>query len=186
MENASKALLISAGVLIAVMLLFLINHLFKSASSVTESYDSTMQVAEITKFNSNFTKYLDAGVSYDGTTDISVRQSATIYDVISVANFAHDYNSKVVEDPDTSEDLSTVRVDLLKSDGTLGIADLQRTNMQAKYNELLSKCYYTSYDNPNANSIVTFKIKIIKENEAGRIHHVSFQPITPAVDTFIY
>lgn len=185
MENASKALLISAGTLIAVMLLFLVNQLFHSASNVAETYDSTMQVADITKFNTNFTKYLDAGVGFDGPTNTVARQSATIYDVISVANFAYDFNSKAVEDPDTSEDLATVRVDLLKSDGTMGIKDLQRSYNHEKYNYLLSNCYYMSNEHPNANAVVTYKINIVKQNGAGKIHHVTFTPTNAVVDRFI-
>lgn len=190
MENASKALLISAGTLIAVMLLVLLNHLFGSASTVTKTYDDTMKTSEITKFNANFTKYQDPGINYDSTTGKADRQSATIYDVISIANFAYDYNSKVVDKPDENLDDKNVdpvivRVDLLKSDGTIGIKNLQRSNMHEKYNSLLSNCYYTSNISPNANSIVTFTIKIESQNEAGRINHVTFTPDTPAVDAYI-
>ena len=55
MENASKALLIGAGTLIAILILAIATGLFRAASGVAKTYDQTMQSTEITKFNTNFT-----------------------------------------------------------------------------------------------------------------------------------
>ena len=42
MENASKALLMAGGVLIAILVLSLATRLFKSAYSVSKTYDDQM------------------------------------------------------------------------------------------------------------------------------------------------
>ncbi len=60
MENASKALLIGAGVLLAILILNVATRMFHSASEVTETYDNQMQSTETRGFNANFTKYYGA------------------------------------------------------------------------------------------------------------------------------
>lgn len=74
MENASKALLIAAGVLIGVLLLSLMITLFVSASSISKTYDETKNAEAIQQFNANFTKYLE--------------QNLTIHQVVTICNFA--------------------------------------------------------------------------------------------------
>lgn len=170
MENASKALLIGAGVLIAVMIISLATTLFRSASGVAKTYDQTMQSTEVTQFNTNFTKYLDAGVQDENGT--TTRESANIYDVISVANFAKNYNQQVVEDPETSDDPIVVKVDLASKDGTK-LQNVQNLSMKAQ-NHLVDKCYYKNNDEPNAYSTISFKISIDGTNATGRINHVTF------------
>lgn len=169
MENASKALLIGAGVLIAVMIISLATTLFRSASGVAKTYDQTMQSTEVTKFNTNFTKYLDSGVQdQNGTT---TRESANIYDVISVANFSKNYNQQVVEDPE-SDDPIVVKVDLASKDGTK-LPNVQNLSMKAQ-NYLVDTCYYKDNNEPNAYSTISFKISIDGTNTTGRINHVTF------------
>ena len=75
MENASKALLISGGILIAMLVISIGVYLFATYSDVGSSYEQRMQITEIQKFNSNFTKF-------EGRTDIP------IHEIITIANFA--------------------------------------------------------------------------------------------------
>lgn len=74
MENASKALLIAAGVLVGVLLLSLMVTLFVSASSLSKTYDENKNAEAIQQFNANFTKYLG--------------QDLTIHQVVTICNFA--------------------------------------------------------------------------------------------------
>lgn len=57
MENASQALFMAAGVLIAIMVISIGVYLFSSASRIAESYETTMSATEIQKFNNQFEKY---------------------------------------------------------------------------------------------------------------------------------
>ena len=81
MENASKALLMAAGVLIGVLILSLIVTLFASAGSLSNEYEKTKKAEAIQQFNVNFTKYLG--------------QELTIHQVVTICNFAK--NNKVQE-----------------------------------------------------------------------------------------
>lgn len=74
MENASKALLMAAGILIGVLLLALLVTLFSSARSLSNQYEATKKSEAIQQFNVNFTKYLG--------------QELTIHQVVTICNFA--------------------------------------------------------------------------------------------------
>ena len=58
MENASKALLMAAGVLIGILILTLMVTLFLSAREVSSRHDQVKKTEEVEQFNANFTKYV--------------------------------------------------------------------------------------------------------------------------------
>lgn len=182
MENASKALLMGASILIAVLILGVATRFFNSASSVTKQYDQTMEATQVSTFNSNFTKFAGAVVN-DSNSEL--QQYATIYDVISTANFAYNYNSQMSLEPEnTSADPALVRVDLMTSNGSRIIENLQ--NKSHIFNRLIQECHYINITYPNAKNIVTYRIEIKSNDASGKINHVVFKPIVSSVDTFIH
>ena len=82
MENASKALLIAGGVLIAILIITLGITLFTNTSSVSKTYDASKYSEEVNTFNNNFTKYIG--------------QDLTIHEVVTIRNFAENNNIKHV------------------------------------------------------------------------------------------
>ena len=74
MENASKALLMAAGILIGVLILTLIVTLFVSSKQLSDEYETTKQSEKIQQFNVNFTKYIG--------------QELTIHQVVNICNYA--------------------------------------------------------------------------------------------------
>ena len=79
MENASKALIMAAGVLIGVLILSLAVVLFTNFGATSQGVYTQMEERQLTQYNAQFTVY-------SGRTDI------TIYDIISVANLAKENN----------------------------------------------------------------------------------------------
>ena len=77
MENASKALLMAAGVLVGILILTLMITLFATSSSLSKSYDNAKHEEAVQQFNANFTKY--------------VGEDITIHDVVTITNFANKY-----------------------------------------------------------------------------------------------
>ena len=57
MENASKALLMGAGTLLAILIIFIAVRIFSSASDVTEAYQTKEVSSEVATFNTNFTRF---------------------------------------------------------------------------------------------------------------------------------
>lgn len=82
MENASKALLIAAGVLVAILILSIATTFYLMFSRQAKSYTQIVSKTEIDKFNTKFSVYL-------GQENIKAQE------VISIVNSAKEYNNQV-------------------------------------------------------------------------------------------
>lgn len=92
MENASKALLMAASVLIGIILISLMVIMFMNSGNVSSSYDKTISQEEISVFNSNFTKYVGRGL--------------TIHEVKSIIYFAEANGVNVASDVTSTINIS--------------------------------------------------------------------------------
>ncbi len=81
MENASKALLMAASVLVGVVILSLAVYLYISFSGSANEIGKQMEEGQLQQFNNQFTSYVDK------------KDTLTIYDVVTVANLARDNNN---------------------------------------------------------------------------------------------
>lgn len=142
MENASKALLMAAGVLIGILIISLAVYLFVSFGSTSAELHKQNEEQQIAQFNSQFT-------SYEG-------KECTIYDVITVANLATE-NNKYYEFPKRTSktngkdnyisvqinniNLSKYNGDWIESKGETNYDDIIKEdlkNMQEKKDEVLT------------------------------------------------
>ena len=106
MENASKALLMAAGVLIGVLILSLGVYLFVNFSQhASQTYDQIKE-DQINQFNSEF-------VALQG-------KNITIYDVISVVRKAREYN----EVNEVNDEDNGIKVTLKGHDDSLNVENL--------------------------------------------------------------
>ena len=92
MENATKALLVAGGVLIALLI-----SVLQSTGKVSKKYNESTSSEQITTFNNNFTKYLG--------------KDLTIHDVVTICNFAKQNNIFKVNVP-TGYNTSKIKQDL--------------------------------------------------------------------------
>ncbi len=79
MENASKALLIATGVIIAVLFLSLFSFVFLRMSEHSAKIYEMMELSKYTKFNQKF-------LEYENKNELSIQ------DVVSIINLAKDNN----------------------------------------------------------------------------------------------
>lgn len=79
MENASKALLMAAGVLMGMMILSLAVYLFANFGGTSSQIHDNAETNQLNQFNSEFTSYVG-------------KDNVTIHDVISMANLATQNN----------------------------------------------------------------------------------------------
>ena len=126
-----------AAVLIAVLIVAFATRIFSSASEVTKSFQSKEEISEINAFNSNFTRFIGAVVKDNQLTD---QHYATIYDIVSVANFAWNFNTDQVYElkkMSSSEQLADpriVHINIKESkDGKEICNDFQNYNQKAQY-----------------------------------------------------
>ncbi len=179
MENASKALLMGAGTLLAILIIFIAVRIFSSASDVTEAYQTKEVSSEVATFNTNFTRFVGA-VVINGELDES-QHYAKIHDVVSVSNFAWNYNNKVTQNPLDPDDERIIRINIVSADDKIKINNLQNYTQKA-YNELINAGYYVVNSNPNANSTINYEIKIKSRAADGRINNVDFIPSDMTLD----
>ena len=123
MENAVKALLIAAGVLIGVMVLSLGVALFSSLSEFSVNTQKQIEENAIQKFNEQFTRYLDTNL--------------TIHDIVTAANTAYESNTKygLIEPSDGNY---YVIINMPENN------DLQK-NINEKMSQLLKDCSKKTY-----------------------------------------
>lgn len=79
MENASKALIMAAGVLIGIILLSLMVYMFTNFAITSAEVHKENEQNQLNQFNSQFTSYVG-------------KEGLTIYDVVTVANLATESN----------------------------------------------------------------------------------------------
>lgn len=82
MENASRALLIAGGVLIALVIISVAVSLYTSNKNLVNQYSHTVSTTELQKVNSNFEMYI-------GREDIKPQEIITAY------NAAQEYSPKM-------------------------------------------------------------------------------------------
>ena len=80
MENASKALLMAAGVLIALLTIGLLLYMFSSMSNTQKEGVQTARESQVIEFNNQFTSYM--------------RDNIRGSDMISLINRVSDYNKR--------------------------------------------------------------------------------------------
>lgn len=82
MDNAAKALLIAAGVIVGCMLMALGVYFFDTNAKLAKNVYTEQEKTVMLRFNSNFEKYAD-------------RSDLTAQDVVSAINYVQENNSKV-------------------------------------------------------------------------------------------
>lgn len=85
MENASKALIMAGGILIAVFILSLAVYLFRGGIQLSSGYEAKLSEEELKKYNSAFTA-------------CSSKEYVLANEVASIANKIYSINSKEKED----------------------------------------------------------------------------------------
>ncbi len=169
MENISKALLIATGTLLAVLLVAIGTRIFSSALEVSKQYFDREEINELNAFNSNFTRFAGAVRNNAGS---ETQKLATIHDIVSTIYFAKDYNASTeVTGPNDPRILRiNIRLDH-------GLTNKTYNNIQdwnsVQLNQLMSRCYYKSDTQPEANDIYTFEVDV-RYNDTGRINVVTF------------
>lgn len=110
MENATKALLLAAGVLITIIVITLGVTLYSTFSNQTRGYSQVISNNQVQKFNSRFIVFLG-------------RKDITALEVVTAINLGKEYNVKILLDKEVftnSEDFNSEDFnseDFLKSNG---------------------------------------------------------------------
>ena len=164
MENASKALIMAAGVLIGIMILSLAVYLFATFGSTSAELHKQKETDQLNQFNSQFT-------SYEG------KEGITIYDVITVSNLATE-NNKYYE----LERLDSLPTTNEVANNYIGVLlDNERLDYgKSTTNETINKEYNSKINdelkeiNGTQKYLKTYTCKVDISSITGRVYKVTF------------
>lgn len=91
MENASKFLIIAGGILIGLMTISLIMFLYRGSGELTNSLINKVEKEDLAKYNEPFTKLS----SMSSDSESNQKSHISIYDIISVTNYAKNINENL-------------------------------------------------------------------------------------------
>ena len=93
MENASKALIMAAEILLGVMIISIGVFLFNTMGQYSDETSDQIEQAQLEQFNNQFLKYYGNSSIFSGGTDpITEPIRCTIHDIVNLANLANMYN----------------------------------------------------------------------------------------------
>lgn len=151
MENASKALIMAGGVLVGILILSLAVYLFADFGSTVAKINDQKAEQEIVEFNSRFT-------SYEGFKDKNGEWQITVYDIISLAGYAKEYNKYYQE---SNREKISVNI--------TGIIGNLQNEGESKYQELID-------ENTNAYGETTkFSYSSVSYDNEGRVKAINFK-----------
>ena len=159
MENASRALMMAAGVLIGILILSLAIYLFTNFGAASAEAHRRNEENQISQFNAQFTSYV-------GRTDI------TIHDIVTVINLARNNNETYeLTAPTDTNYYITVYVDSRNINQTTSPEDLE-----VAINEELGKMktYYTIEDGSPYQGLPTFSCSVNVNSNTRRVNFVRF------------
>ena len=151
MENASKALLMAAGVLIGVLILSLAVYLFATFGATSSELHRQNDANRVNEFNAQFTSY-------------EVKDDNTFYDIITLVNLAKN-NNQYYELTTSEEGNYYISVNVNK--GTY-INNLEKLS-ENKLNELLK-----SEINEQNGELPTYQCKVTISPITGLVKYVDF------------
>lgn len=161
MENASNALIIAGGVLIGVLLLSVIVVAFQGAADLAKSYDTSIASTSLQAFNNTFEKFQDSDVN--------------IHDIITLAHFAKDYNTKNLLEKTDSIYIT------VKCESTAGKREELQDKTDSELLTFLEANTFSKLANGQENSegnVQKYKCKDIQYNEnTGVVTEITFEKV---------
>lgn len=155
MENATKALIIAAGVLMGVLILSVAAYMFISFGSTSAEVNKKLEQDRTNQFNTQFT-------SYEGKEDI------TIYNVITIVNLANNnnYNYELSEEERGNKSSYYINVKL----GNENIERGFNSNRSDDYNTYIKK----DLENLNNGELPKYTCTVNISERTGRVYMVKF------------
>ena len=154
MENATQALLMAGGVLIAILIIAIIVSTYVTYNNSAEDISTNFDIAELNKFNSSF-------VVYEGRTDVTAQE------IVTLINLSKQRNSEI-------------KIIVSTKTGTIKKLNKDWTNATTEeLNQFLSDhILINSKDNAGVDiykNTFSYVADSIKRNDKGKIYEIGFQ-----------
>lgn len=153
MENASRALLIAGGVLLAMLILGIGVYLFINSRTVGDSYQQRVEINEIQKVNSNFTVFLE-------------RSDITAQEIVTAINYSKKYKEENGIDIDitlTGSGLSSWTTNKISESEEASIGFIKYCNGEnSDGKQITFKCNYITYYNEGIDAGIVKTVTFVK------------------------
>ena len=162
MENASKALIIAGGILLALLTLAILIYTWRVMGNTVKEDDTQKNIQQIAAFNAQYTSY----------------QKRALYgaDVASVINKIIDNNKEHVDNPDYQINWEFKLTEKLELDNTTILP--AGTYDQSKYSAYVAMMNNASYFKEFKS--LYFKCTSVEySNKTGRVNKIVFEQIKP-------
>lgn len=159
MENASKALIMAAGVLVGVLILSLAVYLIVTFGSESAQLHQQVAADQLNQFNSQY-------LNYEGS-------DATIYDVVTVANMATENNINRNLGNASRDDDSTYYISVFLNGGHLegNIEDMKK-NYDSYINNDLEDMNTSA--NRTVDALPKYRCIVTISDKTSRVYKVIF------------
>lgn len=159
MENASKALLMAAGVLIGLLILSLGVFLFADFGATSKEVYNELEAHQLTEYNAQYTVY-------------SGRKDITIYEIVSVANLAKQNNEDYKDYMDFANKYKVIV--------RLNFAEIQNKTIAEKQEMISNNNSVYQHGEPNqvGTIINLFKCDSIQYHSNGKVKEITFSKTT--------
>lgn len=138
MENASKALIMAAEILIGIMIISLGVYIFNMFAEFSQQRYQEIEDTQIAEFNERFYKYY--GTKTDDAGNV-VPIECTIHDIVSLANFAqkHNLENDLIESQSSGTDSYKIKTGVNTTTSLYVQIELKgkTTNLELKSNSYL-------------------------------------------------
>lgn len=149
MENASKALLIAGGVLLAILVLTVGIHIYNNINGTQDSYIAKLDTDELVKYNNPYEVLKD-------------RKDISAQEIVSVVG-------------DSKQKNGNIKIKVYDSDGkTVMYENMQKESDGSLSNFLNNNIQYSDSDNKK---LVAFQYVTSSTSNDGRINEIIFQKI---------
>lgn len=162
MENASKALLMAATILISVMLVSLATYLFATFGNYSKNINDNINQKTKQEFNAQFTKYETSETG----------EPCTVYDIVTIINLAKNCN-------DQYEEYQIGRINDFRNDSNsyiyvtiIGENTINETTNTSNLNDFISRHNTTNDGVYNDKYNCTVNIS----NQTGLVKSITFTP----------
>ncbi len=157
MENASKALLMAAGVLIGLMIISLGVYVFTSYSQTSKEIHQKVSEQQLVQFNSEYDVYIN-------------RKDLTIYDINTVAGMALEFNLNAM----SADSEERIKVNVTYSGGPGELKVEKSADLKNQMEQLIIKdSALITESNPKLPTYTCTKIEY--SEKTGRVSHIYFK-----------
>lgn len=166
MENATRAFIMAAGVLLGVLILSLGIYLFSIFGQYSANAYETMEKNQITQFNSQFFKYY-GNITYIDEKEKTITKpiECTAHDIISIVNLAEQNNTQfqLTNEEHASDETRYIQVDIGKNKKNQNVEKWSETDKINFLKENADKSYKCS--------------AVLTNSVTSRVNHIKFEEI---------